>query len=62
MKIWFIIINSFLVFFVFVCLLVVLIWINKLCYRSRVVDSRDNDKVNSGRIMELMINIIRLDK
>lgn len=47
---------------VFACPLAVLIWINKLCYRTRVADRRNNDKVNSGRIMEPMINTERWDK
>jgi len=58
-----IITNSSLVSVVFACPLAVLIWINKLCYKTRVTDSRNNDKVNSGRIiMEPMINTTRSDK
>lgn len=57
-----IITNSAVVSLVFACPLAVLIWINKRCYKSRVVDRRNNDKVNSGRIMEPMINTARSDK
>lgn len=57
-----IITNSVLVSLVFACPLAVLIWINKLCYKTRVVDRRDNDKVNSGRIIGPTINTARSEK
>ena len=57
-----IITNTVLVSLVFACPLAVLMWINKLCYESRAVDKRDNDQVNSGRIMGPTINTARSEK